>query len=67
MGLPRRHHIVVYLLAQAREDHHLLQKQMRLDEEELDAATWLDEYTSRNIVNSDKYGQAMQMPVGYFR
>lgn len=67
MGLPKRHHIVVYLLAQAREDHHTLETKVKLQEHELDAATWLDQYVATEVASSDDYGQTNKMPMRYFK
>ncbi|KAL9973574.1 hypothetical protein ACROYT_G020047 [Oculina patagonica] len=67
MGLPVRHHIVVYFLAQAREDHRTLQGRLNLHHKEVDAATWLDEATATEAARSDDFGQSRKVPQRYFR
>jgi len=42
MGQPKRHHIVVYMLVQVKDDKKTLQNQIDLDQKEVDAAMWLD-------------------------
>ena len=64
---PVRHHIVVYLLAQTKEDHSTLNGRLRLHQEEVDAATWLDEETSTQAAASDDFGQSLKVPQRYFR
>lgn len=66
-GRPLRHHIVVYLLAQAQEDHSALQGRLKLHEEEVDAASWLDEATASEAARSDDFGQSRKVPQRYFR
>ncbi|EDO33399.1 predicted protein, partial [Nematostella vectensis] len=56
MGLPNRHHIVVYLLAQCHEDSRVLQSRVKFCEHEVDAITWLDQYVVSDIASSDDYG-----------
>ena len=48
---------MVYVLAQASEDHQTLQRKVKLQECELDAATWLDQYVATEIGNSEDYGR----------
>ena len=64
---PVRHHIVVYLLAQTKEDHSTLNGRLRLHQEEVDAATWLDEETATQAAASDDFGQSLKVPQRYFR
>ena len=66
MGLPKRHHVVVYLLARSSKTSSELNQEMNLLEEEVDAAAWLDEYTVRQVCQSDDYGQAIKTPGRYF-
>ncbi|XP_053225579.1 nucleoside diphosphate-linked moiety X motif 17 isoform X1 [Podarcis raffonei] len=42
-GLPRRHHVVVYLLLLSRESHQQLQVRLKPNEAEVSAYAWLDE------------------------
>lgn len=63
---PVRHHIVVYLLAQTKEDHSTLNERLRLHQEEVDAATWLDEETATQAAASDDFGQSLKVPQRYF-
>jgi len=65
-GRPVRHHIVVYLLAQAQEDHDTLQGRLKLHQQEVDAATWLDEATATEVAVSDDFGQSRKVPQRYF-
>ena len=67
MGLLTRHHIVVYLLAQAQEDHGTLQGRLKLHHQEVDAATWLDEPIATEVAASDDFGQSRKVPQRYFR
>uniref|UniRef100_A0A8C0IZX0 m7GpppN-mRNA hydrolase NUDT17 n=1 Tax=Chelonoidis abingdonii TaxID=106734 RepID=A0A8C0IZX0_CHEAB len=41
-GLPRRHHIVVYLLLLSTESHQQLQTRIKADESEVSAYAWLE-------------------------
>ena len=66
MGLPKRHHIVVYLLAKSRKTFTELEAEMKLDESEVDATAWLDEDIVRMIGQSDEFGQAIKTPRQYF-
>lgn len=66
MGLPKRHHIVVYLLARAQQDCSTLQKQIQFHKDEVDAVTWLDEYVATEVASSDDYGQSRRVPQKYF-
>ncbi|XP_068718770.1 nucleoside diphosphate-linked moiety X motif 17-like [Montipora capricornis] len=66
MGLPSRHHIVVYFLAEAKEDHDTLQSRMKLNQDEVDAATWLDEKVAADVARSDDFGQLIKVPQRYF-
>lgn len=67
MGLPKRHHIVVYLLAKSKKTHTELQQEMKLNKDEVDAAAWLEDDIVRQICQSDDYGQAMKTPRKYFK
>ncbi|XP_069806546.1 nucleoside diphosphate-linked moiety X motif 17 [Dendropsophus ebraccatus] len=49
-GLPRRHHIVAYLLVRSNETHQELQEKLRPDEQEVSACTWLDPEVTERIV-----------------
>lgn len=60
MGLPKRHHVVVYFLAESNKTFAELNKELRLDESEVDAAAWLDEDIVRKIGESDAHGQLMK-------
>nr|XP_028572142.1 nucleoside diphosphate-linked moiety X motif 17-like [Podarcis muralis] len=42
-GLPKRHHVVVYLLLLSRESHQQLQVRLKPNEAEVSAYAWLDE------------------------
>ena len=64
---PVRHHIVVYFLAQAKEDHQTLQGRLNLQHNEVDASTWLDEPTAVEVASSDDFGQTRKVPQRYFR
>ena len=66
MGLPSRHHIVVYFLAEAKEDQDTLHSRMKLNEDEVDAATWLDEKVAADVARSDDFGQLIKVPQRYF-
>ncbi|KXJ16100.1 Nucleoside diphosphate-linked moiety X motif 17 [Exaiptasia diaphana] len=66
MGLPKRHHIVVYLLALANEDSRTLQQRLKFHPDEVDAITWLDEYMATDVASSDDYGQSRKVPQRYF-
>lgn len=66
MGLPKRHHIVVYLLAIVNEDCRTLQQRLKFHTDEVDAVTWLDEYTTTDVASSDDYGQSKKFPQRYF-
>ncbi|KAM4663707.1 nucleoside diphosphate-linked moiety X motif 17 [Discoglossus pictus] len=48
-GLPRRHHIVTFLLVQSGETHQELQDRLRPDEREVSACAWLDPEIARRI------------------
>ncbi|XP_056401526.1 nucleoside diphosphate-linked moiety X motif 17 [Hyla sarda] len=49
-GLPRRHHIVAYLLVLSNETHQELQEKLRPDEQEVSACVWLDPEIAEQIV-----------------
>ena len=66
MGLPRRHHVVVYLLAKSNKTFAELNSELKLDESEVDAAAWLDERMVQKICDSDVYGQTIKTPRQYF-
>lgn len=66
MGLPLRHHIVVYLLAQADENHGTLQSRLKFYGGEVDATAWVDETLAAVIARSDDFGQLMKVPQRYF-
>jgi len=53
MGHPKRHHIVVYINIAVQEDRSKLQKDIALDEKEVDAAMWLDPVLAE-LVGFDK-------------
>lgn len=42
MGQPKRHHVVIYLLAKVADDKPSLQNQLDLDNKEVDAAMWVN-------------------------
>lgn len=63
MGLPTSHHIVVYMLAQLPENYKNVR--LQLQESEVSAATWLDEYTVAEIVKSDDYGKSRNVTQRY--
>ena len=65
MGLPTSHHIVVYMLAQLPQAHSEIE--LTLQESEVSAAAWLDEYTVAEIVKSDEYGKTRNVIQKYFR
>ena len=67
MGLPKRHHVVVYLLAKSKKSSSQLDNDLKLDENEVDAAAWLDEGLVRQISQSDAHGQAIKTPRQYFK
>ena len=66
MGLPRRHHVVVYLLAKSNKTFAELNAELNLDENEVDAAAWLDENIVQRICDSDAYGQTIKTPRQFF-
>ncbi len=43
-----------------------IQESMKLQEDEVDAAAWLDEHIVREIAQSDDYGQSIKTPGKYF-
>jgi len=53
MGLPKRHHVVVYLNIKVSVSKSILMEKMRLDKEEVDAGMWLDPVLCR-LVADDK-------------
>ena len=65
MGLPKAHHIVVYMLAQLPDKYEEIQ--LKLQESEVCAAAWLDEFTVAEIVKSDEYGKTRKVSQRYFR
>lgn len=65
MGLPTAHHIVVYMLAQLPDDSKKIK--LQLQESEVSAAAWLDEFTVAEIVKSDEYGKTRNVGQRYFR
>ncbi|KAJ7371383.1 hydrolase [Desmophyllum pertusum] len=67
MGLPVRHHVIVYFLAQAQEDHQTLKGRLKLCHEETDASTWLDEHIVAEVAQSDDFGQSRKVPQRYFK
>lgn len=67
IGLPVRHHIVVYYQAKAKEDRQTLQKRLILDKDELDASAWLDHATIVEVVQSDDFGQSRPVPQRYIK
>lgn len=66
MGLPRRHHVVVYFLAKSSKTFTELNAELNLDENEVDAAAWLDENIVQRICDSDAYGQTIKTPRQFF-
>ena len=66
MGLPLRHHIVVYLLAQANENQEMLQSRLKFHGGEVDATAWVDETVAAVVARSDDFGQLMKVPQRYF-
>eukprot|EP00794_Sanderia_malayensis_P009930 gene9930-10950_t len=66
MGLPKRHHAVVYLLAISDLPHYEIQQKMTLNDDEVDAAAWLSEEIVKQVAQSDDYGQAIKTPGKYF-
>ncbi|XP_053560489.1 nucleoside diphosphate-linked moiety X motif 17 [Bombina bombina] len=48
-GLPKRHHIVTYLLVQSTETHLQLQERLYPDEQEVTACAWLDSDIVKHI------------------
>jgi len=66
-GLPVRHHVIVYFLARAQEDHRTLQGRLSLQHKEVDASTWLDEATATEAAQSDDFGQSRKVPQRYFK
>ena len=66
MGLPLRHHIVVYLLAQAVENQGTLQSRLKFNGGEVDATAWVDETLAAVVARSDDFGQLMKVPQRYF-
>jgi len=66
MGAPRRHHVVVYLLAKSNKTFTELNSELKLDESEVDAAAWLDDRMVQKICDSDVYGQTIKTPRQYF-
>lgn len=67
IGLPVRHHIVVYHLAQAKEDQQTLQEGLILNKDELDASAWVDHATIVEVVQSDDFGQSRPVPQRYIK
>ncbi|XP_027056910.1 nucleoside diphosphate-linked moiety X motif 17-like isoform X2 [Pocillopora damicornis] len=67
IGLPVRHHIVVYYQAKAKEDRQTLQKKLILDKDELDASAWVDHATIVEVVQSDDFGQSRPVPQRYIK
>ena len=66
MGLPKRHHVVLYLLAKSNKKSAELNAELKLDENEVDAAAWLDEEMVRRICESDTYGQKIKRQGHFF-
>ena len=51
MGLPKRHHVVVYLHIKVSVSKTDLMDKIRLDKEEVDAGMWLDPIMSRLVAD----------------
>lgn len=66
MGLPKRHHIVVYLLAESNRTCAELNEELKLDENEVDAVAWLDEDIVKQICQSDEHGKAVKTTGKFF-
>uniref|UniRef100_A0A8C5PTZ2 m7GpppN-mRNA hydrolase NUDT17 n=1 Tax=Leptobrachium leishanense TaxID=445787 RepID=A0A8C5PTZ2_9ANUR len=52
-GLPRRHHIVAYLLVLSGETHQQLQEKLSPDEREVSACVWLDPCLAEHIAATE--------------
>ena len=55
-GQPKRHHIVVYLHLRVKQDHEELDRMMRLDTSEVDAAMWLSREQVATMVEGEGGG-----------
>eukprot|EP00088_Acartia_fossae_P027558 TRINITY_DN2829_c0_g1_i3.p1 TRINITY_DN2829_c0_g1~~TRINITY_DN2829_c0_g1_i3.p1 ORF type:complete len:320 (-),score=36.70 TRINITY_DN2829_c0_g1_i3:126-1085(-) len=53
MGLPKRHHIVLYYLIKLEKTHSELADDMKLDENEVDGAGWLDHTLAKVIAGGE--------------
>ncbi|XP_070541749.1 nucleoside diphosphate-linked moiety X motif 17-like [Ptychodera flava] len=60
-GLPRRHHIVVYLSISCADNHDVLDERIRLQPEEVEASAWLTEEMVRAIVARDEDATDMEI------
>ncbi|KYO41766.1 nucleoside diphosphate-linked moiety X motif 17 isoform X1 [Alligator mississippiensis] len=62
-GLPRRHHIVAYLLLLAKETHQQLEARMQPDESEVSAYAWLEPPVLESIVAAGDMAESLgQVP-----
>ncbi|XP_053331069.1 nucleoside diphosphate-linked moiety X motif 17 [Spea bombifrons] len=52
-GLPRRHHIVAYLLVLTNDTHQQLQDRLCPDEREVSACAWTDTHLAERIVSAE--------------
>ncbi|XP_077992961.1 m7GpppN-mRNA hydrolase NUDT17-like [Glandiceps talaboti] len=69
-GLPRRHHIVVYVTIDVKENHDVLDQRIKIDPNEVGASAWLDETLVKAIIASDEDGSEDEIPTDlpeYFR
>ncbi|XP_062453706.1 nucleoside diphosphate-linked moiety X motif 17 [Rhea pennata] len=61
-GLPRRHHVVCYLLLRSAESHERLQARMRPNGSEVSAYAWLEPPVLERIIAEDGAGGAGAVP-----
>ena len=56
LGLPRRHHVVVYLYTKLKQPHTAacMQHKIALDPEEVGACAWLDRAVIESIVQASE-------------
>lgn len=54
LGLPKRHHAVVYLVLSPNAGWKELQKDIKLDPEEVEACVWLSKDMIKTIIDGDK-------------
>ncbi len=53
-GLPKRHHVVVYFLVRANDDHETLDEKIVLEPEEVDASAWLSKENVDFVVHGEE-------------